>query len=324
MTYLGDARFPRRFLLALLGVLRRPKAAEGPPHPLWVIGHRGAARYAPENTLESFRKALDLGADGIETDVCVTRDGCFVLWHDAEPSERVALARQVGAEPYLYVPSLPLLGSDMRRPVRECNAAFFLEHYGYELAKKGLTNPLDGSRKPDVPPALLDELLDWAPREPRLKHVFLDTKLAVDQADEVVRLLRLLADRVRRPDHRPGLTFHLLDAQREIVSALVAETSREPLPEAVRVTGDFELPDVLGGARRHGFVHVAMGAGRRTWGDFRYELGRVVRARRRGQVGSVVAWTVNEEDRLRDLAALGVDGIVTDAPALLRAIVGAA
>lgn len=291
---------------------------------MWVIGHRGAARYAPENTLASFKKALDLGADAVETDVCVTRDGCFVLWHDAEPSERVALARQVGAEPYLYVPSLPLLGSDLRRPVRECDAALFLEHYGYGLAEKGLANPLGGSRKPDVPPALLDELLDWAPREPRLKHVFLDLKLAVDCAGEAVRLLRLLADRARRPDHRPGLTFHLLDAQREIVLALVAEVRREPLPDAVRVTGDFELPGVLRGARTHGFVHVAMGAGQRTWGDFRRELGRVVRVRRRGTVRTVVAWTVNEEDRLRDLAALGVDGIVTDDPALLRAIVGAA
>jgi glycerophosphoryl diester phosphodiesterase len=324
MTYLGDAGLAKRFLLSLGGLLRRRAPVAAPTRPVWVIGHRGAARCAPENTLASFRKALDLGADAVETDVCVTRDGCFVLWHDAEPSERVALARQVGAEPYLYVPSLPLLGSKMRRPVRECDVAFFLEHYGYELAKKGLTNPLDGSRKPDVPPALLDELLDWAPREPRLKHVFLDTKLAVDQADGVVRLLRLLAERVRRSDHRPGLTFHLLDAQREIVSALVAEATREPLPDAVRVTGDFELPGVLGGARRHGFVHVAMGAGQRTWGDFRYELGRVVRARRRGTVSTVVAWTVNEEDRLRDLAALGVDGIVTDDAALLRGIVGAA
>ncbi len=65
-----------------------------------------------------------------------------------------------------------------------------------------------------------------------------------------------------------------------------------------------------------------MGAGRRTWGDFRREFGQVVRARRRGGVGSVVAWTVNDEHRLRELVALGVDGIVTDEPALPRAIVG--
>lgn len=323
MTYLGDASFPPRLLRSLLGLVRRPKASRGPSHPVWVIGHRGAARQAPENTLSSFRKALDLGADAIETDVCVTRDGCFVLWHDAEPSESVALVRQVGAEGrYLYLPTLPPLGSGLRCPVRECQEAMFLEHYGYVPAEKGLANPLRETPRPEVPPALLEDLLDWAPGEPRLKHVFLDLKPAVGQKDEVVRLLQRVSGRVRRPDHRPDLTYHLLEAQREIVSALVAETKREPAPDAVRVTGDFELPGIVRGAQRHGFVHVAMGAFRRTWGDFRFEVGRVVRARGRGRVASVVAWTVNDENHLRELVALGIDGIVTDEPALLRAIVG--
>ncbi len=323
MTYLGDASFPRRLLRSLLGLAGRPKASRGPSHPVWVIGHRGAARDAAENTLASFRKALDLGADAIETDVCVTQDGCYVLWHDADPSGSVALARQVGAEgSYLYLPALPALGSDLRRPVHDCQKALFLDHYGYTLAEKGFESSLGGARRPEVPPALLEDLLAWAPGESRLKHVFLDLKPAVDQTDDVVRLLRLVSERVRRPDHRPDLTYHLLEAQREIVSALVAETKREPAPDAVRVTGDFELPGVVRGARRHRFAHVAMGASRRTWGDFRREIGQVVRARRRGGVGSVVAWTVNDEDHLRELVALGVDGIVTDEPALLRAIVG--
>jgi glycerophosphoryl diester phosphodiesterase len=323
VTYLGDASFPRRFLLALSGLVRRPKAPAVPSHPVWVIGHRGAARHAPENTLASFRKALDVGADAIETDVCVTRDGCPVLWHDAEPSESVALVRQAGAEgSYLYLPALPALGSDLRRPVRECEKALFLEHYGYTLAEKGFESSLGGARKPEVPPALLEDLLDWAPGEPRLKHVFLDLKPPVEQKEKVVQLLRLVSDRVRRPGHRPDLTYHLLEAQREIVAALLVEARREPLPDAVHVTGDFELPGVVRGARAYGFVHVAMGASRRSWGDFRLEVGRVAGARRRGQVESVVAWTVNEEDRLRELVALGVDGIVTDAPALLRDIAG--
>jgi glycerophosphoryl diester phosphodiesterase len=51
-------------------------------HP-WVIGHRGASAHAPENTLEAFRRAVELGASGIETDVRMTRDGRFVLLHDA-------------------------------------------------------------------------------------------------------------------------------------------------------------------------------------------------------------------------------------------------
>lgn len=325
MTYLGNASWPRRILGSLAGLFRRPARAGRPPAPVSVVAHRGAARHAPENTIASFRKALDLGADGIETDVCVTRDGCFVLWHDAKPSETVALVRQLGAEgDFLYLPALPLLGSELRRPVRECDKAVFLEHYGYVLAKEGLANPLGDGRRPEVKPALLEDLLEWAPGEPRLRHVVLDTKMAADGAPEAVRLLRLVAERARRPDHRPDLTYHFLNTQREVVSALLAEAARESVPDAVRITGDFELPGVLRGARRFGFRHAAMGTGRRTWGDFRFEAARVVRGRRRGRVESLMVWTVNEEDRLRELAALGVDGIITDDPGLLRGIVGSA
>lgn len=47
-----------------------------------VLGHRGACAYAPENTLASFQLALDLGADGIELDVTLTKDGVPVVMHD--------------------------------------------------------------------------------------------------------------------------------------------------------------------------------------------------------------------------------------------------
>lgn len=50
-----------------------------PPH---MFGHRGAMAHLPENTLPSFALALRLGADGLESDVWVTRDGVPVLDHD--------------------------------------------------------------------------------------------------------------------------------------------------------------------------------------------------------------------------------------------------
>ena len=46
------------------------------------IGHRGAAGYAPENTLLSFQKAMDLGVDMIELDVYVCKTGELVVIHD--------------------------------------------------------------------------------------------------------------------------------------------------------------------------------------------------------------------------------------------------
>ena len=47
-----------------------------------VIGHRGAAAAAPENTLVSLRKAKELGASWVEFDVKLTRDGVPILMHD--------------------------------------------------------------------------------------------------------------------------------------------------------------------------------------------------------------------------------------------------
>ncbi len=48
-----------------------------------IYAHRGASGYAPENTVASFDLALEMHADGIETDVRATRDGVLVLLHDA-------------------------------------------------------------------------------------------------------------------------------------------------------------------------------------------------------------------------------------------------
>ena len=48
-----------------------------------VIGHRGNAAHAPENTLESFRQAIAAGADCIELDVHLSADGVAVVIHDA-------------------------------------------------------------------------------------------------------------------------------------------------------------------------------------------------------------------------------------------------
>jgi glycerophosphoryl diester phosphodiesterase len=50
------------------------------------IGHRGAKGHAPDNTMPSFQKALDLGCDEIETDVWLMRDGALVISHDRPAS----------------------------------------------------------------------------------------------------------------------------------------------------------------------------------------------------------------------------------------------
>lgn len=47
-----------------------------------IIAHRGASGYAPENTLEAFKLAMEMKADGIEMDVHLTKDGQVVIIHD--------------------------------------------------------------------------------------------------------------------------------------------------------------------------------------------------------------------------------------------------
>lgn len=48
------------------------------------IGHRGTKAYEPENTLRSFRKALEIGVDAVEFDVRKTKDEHLVVIHDAD------------------------------------------------------------------------------------------------------------------------------------------------------------------------------------------------------------------------------------------------
>ena len=58
-----------------------------------VLAHRGHHVEHPENTLAAFEAAVNLGADGIETDVQVTRDNVAVLFHDT------VIQGQAGGEP---------------------------------------------------------------------------------------------------------------------------------------------------------------------------------------------------------------------------------
>src|SRR5215510_5737211 len=65
-----------------------------------VYAHRGAPAERPENTLASFRRALELGADALETDVHLTADGAVVAIHDATG------ARVAGVESAISASSL--------------------------------------------------------------------------------------------------------------------------------------------------------------------------------------------------------------------------
>lgn len=64
-----------------------------------IIGHRGASREAPENTLESFRLAWDQGADGIEADFRLAADGRIVCMHDETTARTTGVDLKIADTP---------------------------------------------------------------------------------------------------------------------------------------------------------------------------------------------------------------------------------
>lgn len=87
------------------------------------FAHRGARAHSPENTLESFRLGLKLGATGLESDVWLTADGVPVLDHDGLVGSRLGRRRRIGDLDRAALPAhIPTLG-DL---YAECGGAFEL------------------------------------------------------------------------------------------------------------------------------------------------------------------------------------------------------
>jgi glycerophosphoryl diester phosphodiesterase len=87
------AQITHSILLALIGVCvlagagharRAPSSARaaGRANRPLIIAHRGGAHESTENTIGAFQRAVTVGADGIETDIRLTRDGVIVIYHD--------------------------------------------------------------------------------------------------------------------------------------------------------------------------------------------------------------------------------------------------
>jgi glycerophosphoryl diester phosphodiesterase len=107
----------------------------------FVVAHRGASRRAPENTLEAFRLAVELGADAVELDVHLTSDGQLAVIHD-ETLERTTGRPGRVAE----------MTMDAIREA-DAGATFSPAAEEHPFAGRGLTVPT------------LGEVLDWLPAD---------------------------------------------------------------------------------------------------------------------------------------------------------------
>lgn len=79
-----------------IGAAAGERDAGAPAARPFLIAHRGAPRERPENTLPSFLRALELGADGIELDVHLSSDGVLVVHHDDVPRAIAPSGRYAG------------------------------------------------------------------------------------------------------------------------------------------------------------------------------------------------------------------------------------
>jgi glycerophosphoryl diester phosphodiesterase len=233
----------------------------------WVIGHRGASGHAPENTMAAFRRAAELGARFIETDLHLTRDFRLVAIHDS------TLERTTNG----------------RGAVRDYTLAELLEldagsWFGAEFA---------GQRIPT-----LEEIFHFAHEADMVFYLEIKSEPAWG-------LHHALVGALQRPE----------DAARSVVISFDSvNLDKIRRLDATLITGllfDQAIPDVVEQAQRVGARQLA------PRGDLLTP--ELVELAHRADL-QVVTWTVNHPDQMRAAIRAGVDGIMTDYPDRLVAI----
>jgi glycerophosphoryl diester phosphodiesterase len=234
------------------------------------IAHRGASGHAPQNTLTAFRLAADVGADGIELDVHLSRDGEVVVIHDATVDATTDGHGRVGAMSTVELKRLDA-GS----------------WFGARFS---------GERIP-----LLSEVFE-AVGHRLLINVEIKVEVGhhpVAQETEVVRLIEDcgMLERVIISSFSPRSLRRVRALNPHIPLGFLHS---KPLPV---------FPPAL--LRLVGLDYAALHP-RYTKVDARY----MARAQRWGK--RVHAWTVNEAGSMAQMRDLGVDGIITNYPDVLR------
>jgi len=285
-------------------------------------GHRGARGLAPENTLPGFALALSLGVTTLETDVAVSRDGVLVISHD--PALNPDITRG---------PDGQFLSS--RGPVIWHTDFAELQRYDVGRLKPGTRyaeqypqqKPHDGARLPR-----LDELFALVKRSGNSQvRLALEIKVRPDAPDETPApepFARKLVDAVRAAGFTERTTILSFDW-----SALQAV--QKIAPEIGTVYLSIQRPqfDNIGAGKpgawpwTAGFGHAEHGsvpkmikaAGGRIWSSFHLDLDATKVKEAQALGISVLAWTVNDPAQIARAVDLGVDGIVTDRPDLVRA-----
>ncbi|WP_299557511.1 glycerophosphodiester phosphodiesterase family protein [uncultured Mycolicibacterium sp.] len=244
-------------------------------HP-FVVAHRGASAIRPEHTLGAYELALAEGADGVECDVRLTRDGHLVCVHD-RTVDRTSDGTGLVSEMTLA-------------QLRELDFASW--HPGGQRNDTGLLT-LD---------TLLSLVLDWKDRPVK---IFIETKHPVRYGSLVEsKLLALL--------HRYGMaTPPSADRSRAVVmsfSAAAAWRIRRAAPMLPTVLLG-SVSRYFGGSAAHTVGATAIGP---SIGTLRERPQLVDRAAAQGR--AMYCWTVNRYEDVRLCRELGVAWVATDHP----------
>ena len=243
--------------------------------PRLVYAHRGAAAELPENTLPSFRLALELGANALETDAWLTADGHLVVAHDPT-GERTA---------------------GVPRAIAECTLAEIREWdagWGFVDRAGGRPHAGRGFRVPT-----LEELLVELPGVP------LNVDAKPRQPGMVAALLRLLR-RLGVQERVRIASFWDLNLLRVRQAGYEGPTGLSPLEVAAL---RFLSPHALG---RLDLAGRALQVSPRSGGLGFDDPDFIAKCHRLGV--RVDFWTVNDPAEARRLFAAGADGVMTDDP----------
>lgn len=305
-------------LLLLLVPLNTAPASRA----LDIQGHRGARGLAPENTLVAFARALSIGVTTLELDLGVTRDGVVVVSHDSalNPDHtRDSLGRWLGGSgPALFTLTLDELRRYDVGRLRPgtAYAARFADQAG-----------ADG-----VPIPTLAEVFDLVRRSGNTSVGFnIETKIDPgfpDRTPGPEAFVDAFLKVVRDAGMTERVTLQSFDWRTLVYSRRVAPeiqtsclTIQEPLEDNVRA-GRPEASPWLGGLNARDFggsvPRLAKAAGAAVWSPDATGLTSAALREAHALGLRVVVWTVNDPAEMGRLIDLGVDGIISDRPDLLR------
>jgi glycerophosphoryl diester phosphodiesterase len=289
---------------------------------LEVQGHRGARGLWPENTLAAFAGALELGVSALELDCAVTRDGMLVVTHD--PELNPDLTR--GADGRFLATTGPRIFDLTFRELQSYDVGRLRPGSAY-AARFPEQQPVDGERIP----RLADVLALVRTRAQGRVRVAIEVKTFPEQP-ELTAAPEAFVAALREELHATGtlalvsimaFDWRVLAAVQRLMpqAATVALTEQQSGGDTVRIGAPRPSP-WLGGLDPASFgnsvVRLVKASGAATWGPDYQDLNaqRIAEAHALGL--RVVPWTVNATADMERLLELGVDGLTTDRPDVLR------